>query len=174
MLVDSHCHLDFDDFSEDFDGADAYTAAGWFFLVPPEASSIFDENMARLKGLSVRTWEVSVGEAAEELTGLNTEGIARVAFEPESGYADPHVVANGFVSKARQAGAEVHIHTRALGISRSNGRVSKVTTPKGDIETEIVVIAAGPWASEMGRWVGLDLPPPAVFGIKNRLFMTVF
>lgn len=148
----------FQSFSEDFDGADAYTAAGWFFLVPPEASSIFDENMARLKGLGVRTWEVSVEEAAEELTDLNTEGIARVAFEPESGYADPHVVANGFVSKARQAGAEVHIHTRALGISRSNGRVSKVTTPKGDIETEIVVIAAGPWASEVGRWVGLDLP----------------
>ena len=89
---------------------------------------------------------------------MDTEGIARVAFEPESVYADPHVVANGFVSKARQAGAEVLTHTPALGISRSNRRVSKVATPKGGIETDTVIIAAGPWANAVRRWVGLDLP----------------
>jgi sarcosine oxidase subunit beta len=148
----------FQGFADEFDGARAFTDSGWLFLVPEEASEMFTENLPRLKGLGVRTWELSIEDALKELPGLNPEGIARVGFEPDSGYADPHVTANAMVSKAVQLGAESHIHTPATGIMRPGGAVSVVSTPKGDIETEVVVNAAGPWASEVGGWLGLDLP----------------
>ena len=92
----------FQGFSDEFDGPRAFTNSGWLFLVPEEASEMFSENLPRLKSLGVRTWELSIDEALNELPGLNVEGIARVGFEPDSGYADPHVTTKAMVSKATQ------------------------------------------------------------------------
>ena len=148
----------FQRFPEEFDGANVFTATGWLFLCPPEVAAIFSDNMAQLRRLGVRTWEVSVDEAAEMLPGLNPEGIGWVAFEPDSGHADPHAMANAFAGKATESGAEVYLHTSATDIEISNGRVGGVVTSQGEVSTPIVVNAAGPWAREIGRWAGLDLP----------------
>jgi len=148
----------FQRFPDEFDGADVFTPTGWLFLCPPEASSVFDKNMALLIGLGVRTWELTVDEATEELPGLNTEGIARVAFEPDSGYADPHLLASALAGKAAEAGAEIRVDTPAVGLNVSDGRVTSVATEGGEVSTPIVVNAAGPWAGQVARWAGLDLP----------------
>ncbi len=145
-------------FPDEFDGADVFTSVGWLFLCPPEAETAFHENMARLQRLGVRTQEISVEDAADHLPGLNTEGIGYVAFEPESGYADPHALVNAFADKARSKGAEVYQNTPATDVKMVNGRVTGVVTPRGEIGTRVVVNAAGPWAREVGRWAGLDLP----------------
>ena len=148
----------FQGFKDEFDGAEVFKAPGWIFLCEPEAREVFEENMARLKGLGVRTWEISPEDVAEELPGLNTDGIGPVASEPESGYADPHGVANALVEKARALGADVHTETAATGLVIDDGRVSGVRTARGSISTPVVVNAAGPWAKEVGGWAGLDLP----------------
>jgi len=148
----------FQHFPEEFDGASVYNAVGWLFLCPPEASKVFEANMVQLRQLGVRTSELSIEEAIEELPGMNPDGIGRVAFEPDSGHADPHGMATAFVAKARAKGAEAHMNTPATSIKVANGRVSAVVTPLGEISTPTVVNAAGPWAKEISRWVGLDLP----------------
>ncbi len=148
----------FEGFPDELDGTKVFTKTGWLFLVPPEASAVFDENMERLRRLGVRTQAVSVEEAARQLPGLNVAGIGRVAYEPDSGYADARAMANAFACSARKRGAEVHTSTPATGIEGVRGRVRRVSTPKGEIETEVVVNAAGPWARRVGEWVGLDLP----------------
>ena len=114
--------------------------------------------MAQLKRLGVRTWEVSLEDAAEALPGLNMEGIGCVAHEPESGYVDPHGMVSAFAAKAKSNGAQVYLQTPARNIKLSNGRVSTVVTDQGEISTPVVVNAAGPWAKAVGQWVGLDLP----------------
>ena len=148
----------FQHFPEMFDGAEVLYNVGWYFLVPPEAADNFNDNMAQLKRLGVRTWEVALADAAEALPGLNMEGIGCVAFEPDSGYVDPHGMASAFAAKAKSKGAQVYLQTPARDIKLSNGRVSAVVTDQGEISTPIVVNAAGPWAKSVGRWVGLDLP----------------
>ena len=148
----------FQRFPEEFDGVSVFNAIGWLFLCPPEASEVFDTNLDRLKRLGVQTSELSIEEAIEELPGLNPEGIGRVAFEPDSGHADPHGTATAFVAKARANGAEAHMNTPATSIKIEKSRISAVVTPLGEISTPTVVNAAGPWAKEIGRWVGLDLP----------------
>ena len=83
-------------------GVDVFTQSGWCFLVPPEAESSFVENMEQLQRLGVRTWEISVQEAVEQhLPGLNPDGIGRVAYEPDGGFADPHALCQGFADRAR-------------------------------------------------------------------------
>jgi sarcosine oxidase subunit beta len=140
-------------------GVDVFDQIGWCFLVPPDAETSFFENMAQLQRLGIRTWEITVEEAvAEHVPGLNPDGIAHVAYEPDGGYADPHAMCGGFVDRAREAGAEVHINTPATGITMSGDRVTGVRTAQGEISADVVVNAAGPWAGEVGRWAGLDLP----------------
>ena len=148
----------FQHFPEVFDGAEVLHNVGWYFLVPPEAADLFHDNMAQLKRLGVRTWEVSLEEAAEALPGLNMEGIGCVAHEPDSGYVDPHGMVSTFAAKAKTHGAQVYLQTPARDIKLANGRVSAVVTDQGEISTPAVVNAAGPWAKAVGQWVGLDLP----------------
>lgn len=145
-------------FPEELGGADVFTPCGWLFLCPPEPGPMFKENMARLRRLGVRTEEIPVNDATEHLFGLNTNGVGYVAFEPESGYADPTAVVEGFAAGARANGAEVHINTPAVGLRLAGGRVEAVATEAAEISTPVAVNAAGPWAAEVGRWAGLDLP----------------
>ena len=114
--------------------------------------------MAQLKRLGVRTWEVSLEDAAEALPGLNMEGIGCVAHEPDSGYVDPYGMVSAFAAKAKTNGAQVYLQTPARDIKLRDGRVSAVVTDHGEISTPVVVNAAGPWAKAVGQWVGLDLP----------------
>ena len=140
-------------------GVEVFTQSGWCFLVPPEAEGSFVENMEQLQRLGIRTWEISVQEAVEEhLPGLNPDGIARVAYEPDGGFADPHLLCQGFADRARVAGAAVHPNTPVNGITMSGDRSPGFRTPNGDIASPVVVNAAGPWAGSIGEMAGLDLP----------------
>ncbi len=139
-------------------GPDVIHSVGWIFLCPPNAASMFDENLTQLKDFGVNTWQVPLEEAREHLPGLNTDGVGRIAFEPESGYADPHAATNALIEKARANGAEAYESRPATGIRLDGDKVVAVETADGEISTRVVVNAAGPWAPRVGEWVGLDLP----------------
>ena len=148
----------FQNFPELVGGESIYNRTGWVFLVPEEAAPAFDQNIAWLKTMGVNTWAISVEELREFLPGVHQDGIARIAYEPDSGYADPHGLCSGYVSKAREQGASVFLDTPAWDIKTANGKVQAVVTKQGEISTSVVVNAAGPWARQVGQWVGLDLP----------------
>ena len=148
----------FKEFPEEFNGINVFTSTGWLFLCPPEASAVFKQNMIQLKSLGVRTWEIPLNEITDFIPGLNLEGIGCVAFEPESGYANPHNMTEAFAAKAKEKGADVYINTPAVNIRLTNGHVSGVLTEKGEISTRVIVNAAGPWAKTVGNWAGLSLP----------------
>jgi sarcosine oxidase subunit beta len=83
---------------------------------------------------------------------------AAVVWEPRSGYASPHEVASSFARRLTELGGELRQSTPVTGIDAHGGRVRAVRTPRGEIATDHVVIAAGPWARSVGRLAGLDLP----------------
>ncbi len=148
----------FQNFPDLVGGDPIFTRTGWLFLVPPEAASTFDENMLRLQAIGVDTSTLSLQELADRVPGIRTDGIARVAFEPDSGYADPHGLCRGFSNRAQAEGAEIHLNTPARGIRMTKGKIEAVVTDRGEIQTPLVVNAAGPWAKQIGQWVGIDLP----------------
>ena len=112
---------------------------------------MFDENLTQLKDFGVNTWQIPVEEAREHLPGLNTDGLGRVAFEPESGYADPHAATNSLIEKARANGAEAYENRPATDIRLDGDKVMAVETADGEISTPVVVNAAGPWAPRVGE-----------------------
>ena len=84
--------------------------------------------------------------------------VGAAAYEPDSGYGDPHSAATGFVRRAQELGAEVSQGEEVLRIIKEGGRVTGVKTSKRTISTENVVLAGGAWSKGLGAGVGLDLP----------------
>ena len=66
--------------------------------------------------------------------------------------------------QAQAAGAlTVAANTEVLGIDVERGRVRRVRTTRGDIETEVVVICCGVWSPRIARMAGASIPlTPAV------------
>lgn len=75
------------------------------------------------------------------------------------GALNPMALAYGLVRGAKQRGAEILTHRAVTGIKLdANGRVERVVTEGGQILAGRVVNAAGVWAPEIGKLVGLDIP----------------
>ena len=65
--------------------------------------------------------------------------------------------------QAQAKGAQVFANTEVLGIDVEDGRVQRVRTSRGDVETDVVVIACGVWSPRIARMAGASIPlTPAV------------
>jgi dimethylglycine dehydrogenase len=77
---------------------------------------------------------------------------------PDDGDVDPSSVTQAMAIGAKKYGAEFNTHTQVTGIDQTPSGEWIVHTDKGDITCEWVVNAAGLWAPEVARMVGLDIP----------------
>lgn len=89
---------------------------------------------------------------------MNTTGVAGALFEPIDGYVDPAQATHAMARLARAGGAKILRHNPVLSIERTSSGEWRLTTPSEVIVAEQIVIAAGFWANEIGRMIGLDLP----------------
>ncbi|MFP6639174.1 MAG: FAD-dependent oxidoreductase, partial [Myxococcota bacterium] len=97
-------------------------------------------------------------ERAQELFPLaQMDGVLAAAHTPSDGYVDPTGVTQALAKGATQKGAEI-VRKAPVTAMRHDGRFWRIETPKGEIRAEIVVNAAGQWARQLGRLVGLELP----------------
>ncbi|HMJ38405.1 MAG TPA: FAD-dependent oxidoreductase, partial [Verrucomicrobiae bacterium] len=101
---------------------------------------------------------VSAQEAQRMFPPMSKEGVLGAAFLPTDGYIDPSQLTFALVEGARRRGAEICEDTRVTGIEVRDGRVRRVITERGDIETELVVDAGGMFAPEIGRMAGVNVP----------------
>jgi len=101
---------------------------------------------------------VSADEAQALFPPMSTDGVLAAAYIADDGYLDPSQLTQSLAEGARRLGAQVEVRTRVLGIETRDGRVCAVETDKGRIECEVVVNAAGIYAPELARLVGVDLP----------------
>jgi 4-methylaminobutanoate oxidase (formaldehyde-forming) len=101
---------------------------------------------------------VSAQEAQEKFPPMSTDGVLAAAFIPDDGYLDPSQLTFSLADAARRVGAQIETRVRVTGIETTDGRVTAVETDKGRVECEVVVDAAGMYAPELARMVGVDLP----------------
>ena len=112
--------------------------------------------MAKTFGLPMEL--ISPKEACDLFPVMEKKGIVGAAFLPTDGQIDPSGVTYALAKGARDRGAEIYTDTRVTGIALKSGAVREVITEKGKIKTEIVVNAAGIWAPEIGKMVGVPIP----------------
>lgn len=111
---------------------------------------------ARTFGLPMEI--ISAAEAQEKFPLMSTDGVLAAAYLPYDGYLDPSQLTFALADAARRLGADLETRTKVLAIEQHEGRVCAVVTDKGRIECEVVVNAAGMYAPEVGRMVGVSIP----------------
>ena len=132
---------------------------GYLFMLDREADlAQFRANVALQNSLGVPSRVVSAAEIAELAPEVDTSGIIGGTWCPLDGLVDPNGLLQGYVSNARRLGATLLTGTPAIGIEVTGGRVRRVVTKTGSIDTPTVVIAAGPWSAQIGAMAGIDLP----------------
>ncbi|MDH3597353.1 MAG: FAD-dependent oxidoreductase, partial [Rhodospirillales bacterium] len=77
---------------------------------------------------------------------------------PKDGQTNPIDTTVALAKGARAGGALIFEDTKVTAIHRANGRVTGVTTDRGDIEAEFVVNCGGMWAREVGLMCGVNVP----------------
>ena len=85
-------------------------------------------------------------------------------YTPSAGVVDSLRAATIMRERGRAEGAlGVFEHTEILGLDVEHGRIRRVRTTRGEIETETVVIACGVWSPRVARLAGASIPlTPAV------------
>jgi sarcosine oxidase subunit beta len=79
-------------------------------------------------------------------------------YHPPGGIIRHDAVVWGLARGADRHGVEIHPYTQVTGIDRSNGRVTRVQTTRGEIATETVVSATAGWSTLVGDLAGVPLP----------------
>jgi glycine/D-amino acid oxidase-like deaminating enzyme len=87
-----------------------------------------------------------------------SERVRGGVFCPLNGQINPLLLCRALARAARRRGARFVLGASVKAISCGEGRVRAVLTSHGDIGCARVVNAAGAWAAEVGRMVGLALP----------------
>lgn len=114
--------------------------------------------------------EVQIAQGLTSVEIITAEDIVRMvpqlragdiiggSFCPTDGFVDPYSVLRGFSARARERGVQVWLNTEVVGIEVEQDRVSGVVTTQGHVATRTVVNAAGPWAAEVARLAGVEVP----------------
>ncbi len=110
------------------------------------------------KSFGVEMNEVSLDDAKRLLPLLSTEGLVGAVHLPKDGETVPDSTANALATGARNRGVKIVENTRVTDILARDGAVSGVSTSRGDIECEAVVVCAGMWSREIGLMCGVPIP----------------
>ena len=135
-----------------------FNKTGWLSLATEESAEHLRRGAEMLQSLDIRTDVLTPEEIKQQYPEINTEDIVLGTWGPDDGPFDPHMITWGYINKARDMGVKLCQGTRATDIRVRKGRVEGVVTDEGFVATGTVVNAGGPWAIEIGRWAGVEIP----------------
>lgn len=113
-------------------------------------------SMARVFGLEVE--QVTPDWIGEKYPAMHTDDLVGGVYLPGDGQTNPIDVTRAMARGARMHGATLMENTVVTGTTTKNGRIKSVTTDKGTIECEYLVIAGGMWSRDFARPLGINIP----------------
>ena len=113
-------------------------------------------SMAKVFGLEVNV--VDAREIGERYPLIKTDDLLGGIHIPSDGYANAVDITQALAKGARNRGVRIFQDTKVTAIHRSNGKVTGVSTPAGDIEADYVVICGGMWSRDLAATVGVNIP----------------
>ena len=113
-------------------------------------------SMAKVFDLEVNV--LSVQEIADRYPLISTDDLHGGIHIPSDGYANAVDITQALAKGARNRGAQVFQDTKVTRILHDGERATGVSTPKGDINAEHVVICGGMWSRDLAASVGVNVP----------------
>ena len=149
----------FANFGDAVGGQSGFVRTGYLVVVQESDRGGLERNVAMLQELGIDTAQVSADEVARVAPSIRLYDGELAAWEPNSGYANPHLVTDAYAARSREAGARIVLRCPVSGIAVDGGRVQGVITAGGErVDTDTVIVAAGPWSKTLLESVGVDAP----------------
>lgn len=132
---------------------------GYLFVLSRQADvEEFERNVTLQNDYGVPSRMVDAEQVRSLSPLVQGDDILAGAFSPEDGHATPEAVVQGYAVAARRHGAHIRTSCEVRAIVARGGEITRVVTSHGDIETDTVVCAAGPWSRQCGEMAGVHLP----------------
>jgi len=135
-----------------------YHRGGYLFIVGEDGAETLERNARAQSRLGVNLDVLTASEIKDRFPSMRVDDLALAAHSVDDGWLDPNSVLQGFRRKARQLGASF-VADRVVGFDRHDDRIRSVELESGaQIATDWVVNAAGAWAGEVCRMIGMAAP----------------
>ena len=145
-------------FQEQVGGDAGFVRTGYLVVVQDIDRSSMEQNIVMQQELGINVGVVTPSEVRQLAPMMETFEGEGLAWEPDSGYANPYLVTTTYAARARELGAQIVTRNPATGIEIANGRVQAVVTEQGRVVTPVAVVAAGPWSNSLMGGTGVKLP----------------
>lgn len=139
-------------------GECGFHKTGFLQIVAPDKNKQLRGNVEMQKKIGILTEVVTADDVRKIAPMFRTDNFELAAYEPESGYADPVLTTNSFITNAKARGAALMQDCEVTGIRVRGERVVGVDSSRGSFDAPVLVNCAGAFADRLGRMVGVDIP----------------
>ena len=158
------------DFENEVGVPAAYEKVGYLFcLSREEDAASFRRQLAMWQKLGLDARWLEPAEMAARVPPLLTDDLLGGTFCSTDGLADAGEYMVAYEKQARQLGVEIFSGSAVTGIERDKGHVASVCAGADRVATGLVINCAGPYAAEIGRMAGLEVP---VYPLKRQIAKT--
>lgn len=131
---------------------------GYLVLYDDDHEAELREIVSLQRGCGLEVELVEPDEIPEILPGCSPDGVALGAHEPTAGFADPYLIATGYATAAREAGARIETDTTVRDVERRGDVVEALVTDDGRHEVDYVVNAAGTAGARVAAMADVSVP----------------
>jgi sarcosine oxidase subunit beta len=145
---------------DEFDMDVEWKDSGYLFLDHTQDKvELFRKNIALQNKFGLDVQFIGAEGCKKIVPYLDVEGLIGGAWCPSDGQANPFLVVRGYAEGIRRNRGTILSGSEAVKILVEKGTVHSVTTASGDTySAPQIVNTAGPWAREVGKLAGVDLP----------------
>jgi glycine/D-amino acid oxidase-like deaminating enzyme len=148
----------FESMEEELGEGGGFTRTGFIAVTAAKDHAGLKANVALQHRVGIRSELLSPEALREVMPELEISDLVAAAYEPDAGYADPHLTVNAYANAARRHGAVIHLKTPVTGVRFSGDKVVGVDTPDERYDAGLVLNCAGPWGARVARLAGVELP----------------
>ncbi|HEY4137336.1 MAG TPA: FAD-dependent oxidoreductase [Casimicrobiaceae bacterium] len=136
----------------------SWVEGGYLFVVPPEHMKALERHVRAQRARGCEVDLLSTQELKTKFPSINVEDLGGGAYTPRDGWCDPNSLLWGFRRKAQSLGA-TYIKDRLVDADMAPNHVRSLRLESGArLEPAHVVNAAGAWAGEVAKMMGMRLP----------------
>ncbi|MFK0274001.1 FAD-dependent oxidoreductase [Ensifer sp. NPDC090286] len=145
---------------EEYSGQDVglHMTSGMMLAATKERFDWMKSILAKGRYMGLEAELLTPKEAHDLMPLLDPDQFVGAVFDPVEGHLDPYGTTHAYAKSAKKNGAEIYLHTKVEDLVQREDGSWRVITNQGEIVAEHIVNAAGLWAREVGRMVGLELP----------------
>jgi sarcosine dehydrogenase len=135
----------------------------------PERDAEIRAQVSAARGFGVEALLVGADDVKRLAPGVEPSKHHAAAWMPNDGYAEPYTLASAYAMAARRLGVVFVTGCEVRALRVADARVRGVTTTRGDVDAEVVVIAAGAWTSALASRAASAVP---AFPVRHQAWVT--